>query len=164
MVIFVYGSLRRLEYNHRRFGADKLVDLGDTVTKPLYTLKDFGDYPGLYTGGVTAVIGELYEVDESNPVHTAVLAELERIEQYAGYERELILLADGTQAWAWVKDLRHGSEAFARGCPNVTGGDWVTHNAVRREARNKAFAEMNAKWDAEDAAARVRGKAPKRKR
>jgi gamma-glutamylaminecyclotransferase len=162
MIIFVYGSLRRLEANHRRFRADLLIDLFRTgVTKPLYTLRDFGSYPGLYTGGTTAVVGELYEVDEHNPLHVEVLNDLERIERSAGYERQMIVLESDEVVYGWVMNPARDGRSYSGLAPEIASGDWTLHNTPKREARDKAWAEQNARWDAEDAAARVRAKAPR---
>lgn len=59
-VLFVYGTLKRGQRNHRLMREARY--LGEAVTAPQYTLLNLGPFPGMITGGTTAVHGELYEV------------------------------------------------------------------------------------------------------
>lgn len=59
--VFVYGTLRRGETNHRYL--ENTRRLGTHVTPPCYTLYDTGPYPAAVAGGRTPVTGEVYAVD-----------------------------------------------------------------------------------------------------
>jgi gamma-glutamylaminecyclotransferase len=60
--IFVYGTLRRGEsHAHLLNNAEYL---GPHLTEPRYTLCDLGDYPAAVSWGVTAIHGEVYDVDD----------------------------------------------------------------------------------------------------
>jgi gamma-glutamylaminecyclotransferase len=87
--------------------------LGAARTAPSYTLVDLGDYPGLLSGGATAVAGELYQVA---PPH---LDRLDVFEEHPDvYRREAVSLADGRPALAYL--LVHPPA----GAPVIAGGDW----------------------------------------
>lgn len=132
MLIFVYGSLRKGEYNHPYAKMDKLVFVGVEKTKPVYTLKDFGSYPGLYVDGTTSVVGEIYRVDEGSAEQVEILSRIEGMEVGAGYERKVILLDDAgfvEPVFGWVKKPQYDSLAKV-----VEGGDWVVHNAAKEAA------------------------------
>lgn len=60
--LFDYGSLLRGERDHELLAGAEF--LGETRTKPLYTLVDLGPYPALFVGGNVSVLGELYRIDK----------------------------------------------------------------------------------------------------
>lgn len=60
--IFVYGTLRRGEYNNCLLDEAKFQ--GTYETEPEYELRNFGHFPGLMLNGSTSVRGEVYKVDE----------------------------------------------------------------------------------------------------
>lgn len=73
-VLFVYGTLKRGQPNHRLLTGQHFVR--EAKTEPRYRLYDLGPYPGMAEdprGGV-AVTGELWEVD------AACLAALDEFE------------------------------------------------------------------------------------
>jgi len=83
-------------------------------TTPDYSLLNLGRYPGLVTGGQTAVIGEVYEVD----AHT--LSQLDEYEDHPNeYIRREIELADGSRVQAYIFQP-HGNQY-----PVITSGDWI---------------------------------------
>lgn len=110
-VMFVYGTLRRGEPANGQLEACHY--LGAARTTPAYTLLGLGWYPGLLAGGNTAVIGDLYAVDEP------ILAKLDAYEGPEYYRGE-VALADGRRAIAY---LLHPGPAAARGRP-ISTGDW----------------------------------------
>lgn len=60
--VFIYGTLKRGERNHRLLAGEQFV--GEAVTEPLYRLYDCGAYPALVEDGVhgRVVRGEVYLV------------------------------------------------------------------------------------------------------
>lgn len=92
--VFVYGTLRRGE-SHAHFMQDARY-LGTHVTEPRYTLCDFDEYPAAVSWGVTAIHGEVYEVDE------AALRRLDEYEEFPRvYNRRLIHTPYGG-AWIYL--------------------------------------------------------------
>lgn len=71
-LLFVYGTLRAGERNHRHLRGAALV--GPARTPPKFRLVDLGRYPALLEGGETSVVGEHYRVDDET---LAALDELE---------------------------------------------------------------------------------------
>ncbi len=93
--LFVYGTLRRSEQNHRQMAG--LRCLGAARTRAAYTRIDLGAFPGLLEGGKDEVAGELYAVDAD------ALARLDRFEGHPTlFERGSIELSDGSSAEAYV--------------------------------------------------------------
>jgi gamma-glutamylcyclotransferase (GGCT)/AIG2-like uncharacterized protein YtfP len=119
--VFVYGTLLRGEANHGLLAGAAL--LGPHRTAPGYTLYSLGAYPGLVTGGGTAVNGEVYRVDDGG------LALLDRLEDYPRlYGRRLIVTSYG-RAWVY---LYRGS---IRDRPVLASGDWRDHSRGRSAVR-----------------------------
>ena len=108
--VFVYGTLLTGEVNHRLLAGAPL--LGPHRTAPCFTLLDLGAYPGLARGGVTAVVGEIFEVDSAGLLRLDALEEYPRL-----YDRRLIPSPYGS---AWVY-LYRGDRA---GRAVIRGGDW----------------------------------------
>src|SRR5688572_26134467 len=95
MGLFVYGSLLRGERHHDVLAAARF--LGPARTAARYRLVQGEAYPALLTAGQATVIGELYEVSAE------LLVRLDAFEDHPNlYRRTSILLADGTEAWAYV--------------------------------------------------------------
>jgi gamma-glutamylcyclotransferase (GGCT)/AIG2-like uncharacterized protein YtfP len=110
--LFVYGSLLHGQANHGLLAGSRF--LGTAQTLPRYTLVDLGAYPGVLVGGMTAVAGELYEVD------ARTLALLDRLEEHPHvFERGPIALASGEPAEAYL--LR---PQLRRGAPEIRSGRW----------------------------------------
>ncbi|MGL4422817.1 MAG: gamma-glutamylcyclotransferase family protein [Gemmataceae bacterium] len=99
MILFVYGTLRRGERNHRRI-ADQTF-LGLARTEPEYKRLNLGPYPGL-VAGTESVAGELYQVSD------CALGELDDFEGVPTlFDRRAIALIDRppgelVQAYFWV--------------------------------------------------------------
>jgi gamma-glutamylaminecyclotransferase len=96
MLLFVYGTLKRGERNHRLLADQRFV--GPAVTSPGLRLFDLGPYPGMVRdadGG--PVRGELFAVRECG---------LDELDDFEGvpdlFTRERVELADGTTAWAYL--------------------------------------------------------------
>jgi gamma-glutamylaminecyclotransferase len=113
--VFVYGSLRRGQGNHAVIQAGTFV--GEARTLPRFTLYNLGPFPALVSDGNTAVVGELYEVDEQT------LGRLDRLEGCPRlYQRHAITLEDGTLAHAYVQRLDQ-----VRGRSKIASGNWCAH-------------------------------------
>ena len=94
-LLFVYGTLRRGgSANHKMRGAKFIVT---THTNGGYALAKYHGLPGIMESGKSneVVKGDLYEVTEDH------LYELDRYEDRR-YQRKLVDLNDGNQAWAYV--------------------------------------------------------------
>ena len=112
--LFVYGTLRANERANELLGKGASF-IRRAKTLPSYSLYQIDWYPGLVEGGSTEVIGELWEIDNS---------EWPRLDEYEGvpedYLRMTIELADGclTNAYIFIGSLEQATL--------ITGGDWVT--------------------------------------
>jgi gamma-glutamylcyclotransferase (GGCT)/AIG2-like uncharacterized protein YtfP len=121
--LFVYGSLRRGEPNHRQLAAARCV--GAARTAPFFTLFDLGPFPALAEGGDTSVHGELYDADD---VTLAALDRFEGVPRF--YQRQAIVLDDGSVAHTYVQPRER-----LRGEPLVASGDWPTHRRAKQRPR-----------------------------
>jgi gamma-glutamylaminecyclotransferase len=93
--LFVYGTLLSGEESHHLLEDAKR--LGPARTLPVHTLYDLGEYPAMVAGGVTAIAGELYEVNE---VHLAILDDFEGAPSL--FQRARIELDDGRSATTYL--------------------------------------------------------------
>lgn len=96
MLLFVYGTLKRDQRNHRLLAGQRLV--GPAVTVAGYGLFDLGSYPGMvpHTDGGPAR-GELFDVSE------CCVDELDDFEGVPTlFDRQQVELSDGTTAWAYL--------------------------------------------------------------
>jgi len=109
--VFVYGSLLSGEHNHGLLAAARCS--GPACTVEAFAMHDLGGFPCIVPGGGEPVRGEVYEVD------AATLARLDALEDVPRwYRRELVRLADGTLAHAYLYAQDVGA------APRVRGGDW----------------------------------------
>jgi gamma-glutamylcyclotransferase (GGCT)/AIG2-like uncharacterized protein YtfP len=116
--VFVYGSLRRGQYNHSVLAGASFVGRG---VLPGATMLDLGSFPAVVLGGPEPgpVVGEVYDAPPD------VLARLDRLEGHPTfYRRTPTLLQDGSTVDTYL--YQAGThEAY----PIVHGGDWT---ALRR--------------------------------
>jgi gamma-glutamylaminecyclotransferase len=65
-ILFVYGTLKRGERNHRLIADQEF--LGEALTEPRYRVIDLGPHPGLVVDEANglAVRGELYAVSDTS--------------------------------------------------------------------------------------------------
>lgn len=109
MLVFVYGTLCRGDYNHHHLAGAQYQ--GPGVTESEFELYDLGTYPGAVRG-TGQVIGEIYAVDRE------ILERLDRLEGHPGfYRRELISTRYGP---AWFYLYRGAVE----NCARIESGDW----------------------------------------
>lgn len=114
--VFVYGTLQSGERNHFLIRPGAFVRAARS--EAAFTLYSFGGYPGLVPGGTTAVMGEVYDVDE------ATLLDLDALEEYPEfYDRQPIRLEDGEEVLAYT--LREDQVA---GLTVIPSGDWKRPN------------------------------------
>lgn len=105
-LLFVYGTLKRGERNHRLLADQQFVSRA--VTVPRYRVVDLGPYPGLIRDHSTglAVHGELFAVDECG------LAELDDFEGVPDlFVRESIEVEGHGPAWAYYLNVPIPSSA-----------------------------------------------------
>ncbi len=91
-VLFVYGSLKRGQPNHRKLKGARFIGAGRTAQA--FALRMIAGYPALVPGE-RAILGELYEL----PMQT--LNELDEFEG-EGYLRREIEIAGDTRAIAYL--------------------------------------------------------------
>ncbi len=116
-LVFVYGTLRQDEVNHDLLVRARFV--GEARTEPCFELFDLGPFPAMSTGGETAVLGEIYAVDD------ATLARLDHLEGHPRlYQRTQIRLDDGQEVKAYLMD-----RARMHGRVLIPSGDWRAHRA-----------------------------------
>ncbi|MDY0002190.1 MAG: gamma-glutamylcyclotransferase family protein [Polyangia bacterium] len=110
--VLVYGTLLRGEPNHRLLAHADFV--GQARTEPAFELVSLGPFPAMVPGGKTAVVGEVYEVDQ------ATLEAIDRLEGHPRfYQRHPVRLEDGTVAQTYLLPTEQ-----ARGLPRIPSGDW----------------------------------------
>jgi gamma-glutamylaminecyclotransferase len=115
--VFIYGTLKRGERNHRLLAGEQFVR--EAVTEPLYRLYDCGAYPALVedTANGRAVRGEVYRVGPATlrqlddleaaphlyqllPVR---LADFDRPVKAYLYRQEVGGLADCGESWSGAR-------------------------------------------------------------
>jgi gamma-glutamylcyclotransferase (GGCT)/AIG2-like uncharacterized protein YtfP len=109
-LVFVYGTLKRGEKNHHWLEGASWQ--GEAELSGVL-LHDLGPFPMAVIGDGTA-IGEVYAVEERG------LARLDELEGYPRlYDRQMLSLNDGRQAWVYL-----GRPRQVRDAPLVVGGSW----------------------------------------
>ena len=92
--LFVYGSLKQGFHNAGYLASASY--LGDFETQNIYTMYNFGNYPGVTAQGNSAIFGEVYAVDQIQ------FAAIDKLEGYPDfYQREIIRTAYG-EAWIYI--------------------------------------------------------------
>ncbi|NUQ33579.1 MAG: gamma-glutamylcyclotransferase [Planctomycetaceae bacterium] len=119
--IFVYGSLLRDQPNHAFLHTANFI--GTARTMPRYDMVTLGDFPAMLEGGATAIVGELYDVDQPT------LNELDKLEEHPRfYMRAMIVLETGESVAAYIL-----GRDMAEGLPRIASGDWRA--AISRSLR-----------------------------
>jgi gamma-glutamylaminecyclotransferase len=115
----------RGEQNHYLMGSAQF--LRESRTKPIFQLRNLGDYPGLVPGGTSSVVGELYELDDGT------LAVLDQFEEHPDfYERKSILLADGSTVETYLLRLDQ-----VQGCCVIPSGSWRAFSEERYRTQSQ---------------------------
>lgn len=132
--IFVYGSLRKGLGLHSVLNQGNGTFVGTFTSHPKYNLHNLGPFPGLSKNGSTAIVGEIYEVDDN------LLLRLDGIE--GAYDRLPIELDDpNTQAEAYFLKRPHGEL--------VMGGDWVEFVKQRNLEKDQRRTQWQDQWQAQ---------------
>jgi gamma-glutamylaminecyclotransferase len=116
-LVFTYGTLLKGEVNHHLLAQARFV--AEARTESCFELFDIGPFPAMSTGGETAVLGEVYAVDD------ATLARLDHLEGHPRfYQRTRIRLDGGqeVQTYLMARTRMHGRVI-------ITSGDWRAHRA-----------------------------------
>ena len=116
MLIFVYGTLKGGFCNHGVLG--DATFMGNYTTPPVYRMFDLGAFPAISLDGTTAIIGEVYEIDN-----------LDRVDVLEGYptlyDRSEIPTNFGM---AWVYHYEWGESDYhfiQKGSPQIIeNGFW----------------------------------------
>jgi gamma-glutamylaminecyclotransferase len=119
-LVLVYGTLLQGEVNHHLLATARFV--AEARTEPCFELFDLGPFPAMSANGQTAVLGELYAVDDQT------LVRLDRLEGHPEfYQRTPIRLADGQEVQTYLM-----GDARMRRRPAIASGDWRAHRARAR--------------------------------
>ena len=111
-VLFVYGTLKRGERNHRLIADQRF--LGPAVSAPKYRVLDLGPHPGLIPDANEglSIAGELWDVSNCT---------LEELDDFEGlpdlFDRRVIELigeSQSVQAYFWVRAIPKGVASGAR--------------------------------------------------
>ncbi len=120
--IFVYGTLMRGYGNNRLIQNGTFVKEGRTL--PNFTMVSLGGFPGLLEQGQDAVVGEVWDVDDST------LKMCDRLEGHpTWYRRTPIELEDGEKVEVYIYLKASAKEAGGR----VSSGDWREHTNRRSQ-------------------------------
>jgi len=117
-LVFVYGTLRRGEENHQLLAGGRL--LGIMVTDNIFTMIDLGDYPAVLQHGVSAIVGEVYDIS------TDILTSIDILEECPDYYQRIRIETPFGRAWIYVLTRIPDIAASV-----IEGGDWVVHTAGR---------------------------------
>ena len=73
MNLFVYGTLRKKDIRSSFLENSKY--LGEFVTQPKYSLYNLGSFPAITKDGDTAIVGEVYEINDADTLYQIDLIE-----------------------------------------------------------------------------------------
>lgn len=112
MKVFVYGTLRKDDYNHIFLENSKFLKF--VRTKPEWLFYDLGGFPAAVEGGNISIFGELYDIDKPT------MDRLDMLESHPEfYVRRKIILEDDQEVYAYIMRAAH-----CRGCRLIESGDW----------------------------------------
>ena len=112
--VFVYGTLRPGERNHHFMAT--ATHRGAYTTPARFTLLDTGPYPAALDEGHTALVGDVFSVNDDT------FAALDRLEDYPVHYTRRELATDYGDAWVylWIA-------AREPAWPVIEHGDWCKH-------------------------------------
>ena len=112
MKVFVYGTLRKGQYNHSRLDFAKLIEEIDYINGEMY---NYGSFPAITLESDNRVIGEVYEVDEN------ILRSLDSLEGYPSfYDRKDVVTEKGHKVFVYFME----QEKVER-LDKIGSGDWL---------------------------------------
>jgi len=96
-ILFVYGSLRRGDYNHARTGLGGATYLGTNLV-PNFILRHNGCYPAAFEDGDPdlSVVVDVYDVTNYD------MTWIDRMEEGAGYDKQEVMALDGTRGMMYI--------------------------------------------------------------
>lgn len=127
-ILFVYGSLRRGDYNHSRTALGEANYLG-TARVPGFYLLHCGSYPAAVrtiTPDGTSVVVDVYDVSGYD------MTFIDLMEQGAGYDKESVTAEDGTEGMMYV--MNDEDHLYYFDCPVEPDEDGVYDWIKHREA------------------------------
>lgn len=146
--VFVYGSLKRGEYNHKWLGRSTFIKRARLAGAEMYSM---GAYPMVILKGMrsSVVHGEVFQLD------AAGLDRLDVLEGYPSlYDRKVLTLSDGSQAWVY-----YGTEDQVQGHRRISLGDWQS-TPVFSYGSNMNHVQLRRRcphWDGSGMVARLDG-------
>ncbi|WP_029422025.1 gamma-glutamylcyclotransferase family protein [Alicyclobacillus macrosporangiidus] len=123
-VVFVYGTLRKGQYNRGVMEPHLVCELGEgSIHGEMY---DLGAFPTIALDGDGVVVGEWVEVTDDG------LAALDALEDYPQmYDRTVVRdLNRAAEGWVY-----HMTGRIPAGARRVESGDWVTWVESRRDVQ-----------------------------
>jgi gamma-glutamylcyclotransferase (GGCT)/AIG2-like uncharacterized protein YtfP len=124
--LFVYGTLRRNQPNHRLLQDQELVAIHTVEGFRMFSL---GAFPGVQAMEGASVIGEIYAIDKE------CLKRCDNLEGYPYMYDRVVVPFGGSMAWMYVycgdaKDKASIITTFDR---NVAIADWVQYLHFNKE-------------------------------
>lgn len=119
-LLFVYGTLMHGEPNHRLLHHATFV--GPAATTARFSMIDLRGFPAIVSGGATAIVGEVFEVDAPTLVRVDWLESVPDM-----YLRLPLELADGRYVDAYVLPAGRAPNA-----PFIPSGDWRMRSKENR--------------------------------
>ncbi len=139
-LLFVYGTLRDGESNHKKYLGD-LHRMSKAKTAPYYNLVIDGDSPGSpgLTEGTSEIAGELFHVTDK---------QLKTIDEYERpYERKFIQLANGVVAHAYF--LPENAEQVIEEAPHL-GSDKDSGKTFSDVPDENKYTNADESWESRD--------------
>mmetsp|Transcript_59037 Transcript_59037/g.175543 ORF Transcript_59037/g.175543 Transcript_59037/m.175543 type:complete len:141 (-) Transcript_59037:434-856(-) len=124
--VFVYGTLRKGHHNWRAILAP-VTGVEAKTARAAYTMRSWGNFPAVYAGGGTSILGEVFDVPDD------ILARLDELEgRPTWYKREEVEVVaerggSGGARMAWMY-IMPGLKNDVRG-EAIDSGDWNDHVA-----------------------------------
>lgn len=121
-LLFVYGSLRRGDYNHSRTGLGEAKYLG-TKLIPNFYLRHNGYFPAAFEHGDPdmCIVVDVYDVTDYDTQW------IDWMEEGAGYDKTEVMSLDGTRGMMYTMS-EDNEEYFRNEVPHNLGiSDWIKY-------------------------------------
>ena len=116
---FVYGSLRKGEYNHQLIQKKaKFVSYG--VLRE-HTMVSFMFYPAIYWSGKGDIVGEIYEIEDKHTIN-----QIHKMEIDSGYYLKTVMVGGEDKPHLCFVYAMDKAKCIMK--QRVCGGDWSKHN------------------------------------